>query len=64
MSETNPRLLFHKSSYSANSANCVEVAATQNGAAVRDSKQPHHGHLLFATAEWRAFIDDVKAGSM
>ncbi|MFB8763860.1 DUF397 domain-containing protein [Nocardiopsis alba] len=59
---TTPRTLdFRKSSYSANSANCVEVADTDTGAAVRDSKHPDAGHLSFTTTEWNAFLGDVKA---
>ena len=58
---TTPPLDFRKSSYSANSANCVEVANTDTGAAVRDSKHPDAGHLMFNANEWRAFLRDVKS---
>lgn len=34
---------------------CVEVAATTPGVAVRDSKNPNGPVLLFTTAEWRTF---------
>ncbi|GHD32413.1 hypothetical protein GCM10007147_36010 [Nocardiopsis kunsanensis] len=62
---TTPRpLLFRKSSYSANAAECVEVADTDSGAAVRDSKNPEHGHLSFAATEWQAFLGDVKAARL
>ncbi|WP_017556286.1 DUF397 domain-containing protein [Nocardiopsis baichengensis] len=63
MSETTPRpLVFRKSSYSANSANCVEVGETAaaQSVAVRDSKTPT-GHLSFAASEWQAFLVDVKS---
>ena len=38
---------FHKSSYSANSANCVEVADLPGVSAVRDTQNRAHGHLMF-----------------
>lgn len=62
---TTPRPLdFRKSSYSANSANCVEVADTATGAAVRDSKHPDAGHLMFTATEWQAFLGDVKSAQL
>ncbi|MDA8371941.1 MAG: DUF397 domain-containing protein [Nocardiopsaceae bacterium] len=54
-------LEFRKSSYSQGAReNCVEVADTPAGAAVRDSQYPEAGHLRFGIAEWRAFLDEVK----
>ncbi len=54
-------LIFRKSSYSGSTTqNCVEVADTPAGAAVRDSQYPEAGHLRFGIAEWRAFLDEVK----
>jgi uncharacterized protein DUF397 len=55
---------WRKSSYSGNNGgNCVEVAANLPGVvAIRDSKDPDGGVLVFATPEWRAFIDDAKGG--
>lgn len=64
MSEQAPRLLFRKSSYSANSVNCVEVADTTDGAAVRDSKNPQLGILSVAAPEWAAFLSSVKRGEV
>ncbi|MDA2806168.1 DUF397 domain-containing protein [Nocardiopsis suaedae] len=66
MSETSQRpLLFRKSSYSANTANCVEVAevAATHGVAVRDSKNPG-GHISFTSAEWHAFVSDLKSDKL
>lgn len=40
--------------------NCVEVADAPGVSAVRDTKNRDRGHLLFASPEWRAFIDSVK----
>jgi len=54
-------LKFRKSSYSGGQTqDCVEVADTPTTAAVRDSKHPDRGHLTFPSAEWAAFLDDVK----
>jgi Domain of unknown function (DUF397) len=55
---------WRKSSYSGNNGgNCVEVAANLPGVvAIRDSKDPDGGVLVFATRGWRAFISDAKAG--
>ncbi|MCZ0208008.1 DUF397 domain-containing protein [Streptomyces achromogenes] len=47
---------FRKSSYSGAQSNCVEVASTAEGRAVRDSKQ-HDGPLLTVSRDsWQAFI--------
>ncbi|GAA3721150.1 hypothetical protein HDA32_002003 [Spinactinospora alkalitolerans] len=56
---------FHKSSYSANGQNCVEVAENVPGvAAVRDTKSRDRGHLPFAAGEWSAFLEAVKHGEL
>lgn len=52
-----------KSSYSDNSGgNCVEVAPIEGGVAVRDSKNPNGGVLLFTVTEWTAFGAGLVAG--
>lgn len=55
---------FRTSTYSNGSggSNCVEVAFTGLGVAVRDSKNPHEATLLFTGAEWDAFVAGVKDG--
>jgi len=55
---------WRKSSYSGgNGGNCVEVAANLPGiVAVRDSKNPHGGTLVFTPEEWRAFIGGARDG--
>lgn len=53
---------WRKSSRSSDSANCVETAATVGGVAVRDSKHPDGGVLLFPQDVWRAFVDGVRSG--
>ncbi|MDA2815277.1 DUF397 domain-containing protein [Nocardiopsis sp. RSe5-2] len=61
MPETSHPLKYRKSSYSGGQTqDCVEVADAPSAAAVRDSKNPDRGHLLFPCAEWAAFLDDVK----
>lgn len=56
-------LTWFKSSRSATVANCVEAAfLPDGGVAVRDSKNPAGGQLLFTPAEWDAFVGGVRAG--
>jgi hypothetical protein len=48
---------------SCSAGNCVEVAATAGGGvAVRDSKNPNGGILLYTAGEWQAFLGAAKAG--
>jgi hypothetical protein len=55
------RLIFHKSSYSsAKGEDCVEVAETPTGAAVRDSKRPKAGHLMVPPREWAALLGALR----
>ena len=64
MNEMNlSRAEWHKSSYSSQDGNCVEVATNLPGTvAVRDSKDPAGPGLLIPAAEWRAFVGGLKAG--
>ncbi|CAM3746446.1 DUF397 domain-containing protein [Nocardiopsis rhodophaea] len=56
------QLVFRKSSYSqAKTQNCVEVADTVAGAAIRDTQHRELGHLWFGLAEWSAFLSDIKS---
>lgn len=52
-------LAWVKSSFSNNE--CVEAAA-YGDVALRDSKNPEDGFLLYSTAEWRAFLAGVRNG--
>jgi hypothetical protein len=52
---------WRKSSYSAAAGDCVEVGHVINGRiGVRDSKSVSQPALGFTTAQWRAFIGEVK----
>jgi Domain of unknown function (DUF397) len=56
------RAEWHKSSYSGQSGNCVEVARNMPGlVVVRDSKQPDGAKLVVSPETWRVFIRDVRA---
>ncbi|MFC3995045.1 DUF397 domain-containing protein [Nocardiopsis sediminis] len=54
---------WHKSSYSQNGGQCVEVS---EGAvtAVRDTQHRDRGTLEFAAAEWGRFIQGIKADEL
>ncbi|MGV9267683.1 DUF397 domain-containing protein [Kitasatospora sp. NPDC003701] len=53
------------SSYSGeNGGNCVEVARTELGIAVRDSKDREGACLRFTAEAWRGLIDGVKGGDI
>ncbi|QBI52917.1 DUF397 domain-containing protein [Streptomonospora litoralis] len=58
-----PMLQFRKSSYS-NPSNCVEVADTLHGAAVRDTQHRHLGHIEFPAVEWKALLHALDAGEL
>jgi hypothetical protein len=55
------RARWRKSSYSANSSTCVEVAPHLPGIiAVRDSKDPAGPALVIGRADWQAFTAALK----
>ena len=56
--------VWHKSTRSGgNGGDCVEVAGNLPGiVAVRDTKDPDGGTLIFTHAEWAAFLAGVRAG--
>ena len=43
---------------------CVEIARVNAEHAVRDSKDPHGGVLIFSDDVWRGLLDRVKEGSL
>lgn len=53
-----------KSSYSVDNGNCVEVAAGPAATGVRDSKNSTGPVLAFASDDWVAFLDAVKADAL
>lgn len=56
---------FHKSSYSDQQGDCVEVAqATGGGRAVRDSKNPACGAQFHAPNAWGAFLQGIRDGHL
>ncbi|MDW4911363.1 DUF397 domain-containing protein [Streptomyces sp. ADMS] len=40
---------------------CVEIADLRTGVAVRDSKDPAHGSLIFPPRAFSAFVETLKA---
>ena len=63
MTEIDPSYaVWHKSSYSGQSGNCVEVARNLPGlVAVRDSKALDGARLLVSPETWRVFIREMRA---
>ncbi|MEV0053424.1 DUF397 domain-containing protein [Saccharopolyspora shandongensis] len=53
---------WRKSSRSAQGSECVEVGATAEFAAIRDSKNPAGPALLIAPGTFAAMLQAVKAG--
>ncbi|MFE9246430.1 DUF397 domain-containing protein [Nocardiopsis sp. NPDC006938] len=54
-------LTFAKSSYSSGrQENCVEVAGTPAGAAVRDTQNRELGHLVYPSSEWAALLNTTR----
>ena len=47
---------WHKSSYSSDQANCVEVAASTTTVGIRDTKDREGGHLTVPASAWAAFL--------
>ncbi|MDF5758783.1 DUF397 domain-containing protein [Spongiactinospora sp. TRM90649] len=64
MDLTHPELPWRTSSHSsAQGQNCVQVASIAAGVAVRDSKNPDGGKLVFTASEWSSFVAAVKDGT-
>lgn len=56
---------WKKASYSNGGNACVEVAGNLDGVtAVRDSKRPEDGAIVFDRATFARFLDDVKEGRL
>jgi len=58
------RASWRKSSRSGpNCDNCVEIAFVREAIAISDSKNPTGPALIFAAAEWDAFVGGTKDGT-
>jgi Domain of unknown function (DUF397) len=56
------RAEWHKSSYSSQDGNCVEVATDMTGTvAVRDSKDPQGPALAVSSHDWQVFVRRIKS---
>jgi hypothetical protein len=56
------RAEWHKTSYSSQSGNCVEVARNLPGlVAVRDTKEPDGAKLVVSQETWQVFVSNVRA---
>jgi hypothetical protein len=53
---------WRKAAASVGNGACVEVAAADDGVAVRHSKDPDGAVLYYTPAEWSAFLDGAKNG--
>ncbi|GGN55955.1 DUF397 domain-containing protein [Actinoplanes lobatus] len=53
---------WRTSTRSGANGNCVEVAITDEGVAVRDTKDRSKPAHVFTHAEWAAFVGGVKDG--
>jgi hypothetical protein len=58
-----PRITWRKSSRSNAGNNCVEIARTPAGVAIRDSKNPRRPHLTLSTAAFANLVADIKQGT-
>ncbi|WP_435110659.1 DUF397 domain-containing protein [Nocardiopsis synnemataformans] len=52
---------WHKSSYSSNGSQCVEVREHASGADVRDTVHREAGHLTAPASEWTALLSAVRS---
>lgn len=53
---------WRKATYSGNQTACVEVGRTEDGAAVRDTKDRDAGYFTADRQQWGNFLAAVKAG--
>ena len=53
---------WHKSSYSGQNGNCIEVGCNLAGlVAIRDSESPDAPNLLVSRETWRAFLQAIRS---
>jgi hypothetical protein len=53
---------WHKSSYSSNGSQCVEVREHASGADVRDTVHREAGHLSVPGDQWVALLSGLRSG--
>lgn len=59
------RIRWKKASFSAEQTDCVELATDgRTWGAVRDSKRPDGGALVFTADTFRVFVASVQAGQI
>jgi len=59
------RATWRKSTYSNGGGECVEVADLEDGTrALRDSKKPGNGMLIFGSEAWTSFVAEIKSGQL
>lgn len=58
------RLSWRISSYSGGGNDCVEIAVTWEGTAVRDSKDRAGGAFTVSPGAWRALLDAARTGAL
>ncbi|MFG2554503.1 DUF397 domain-containing protein [Streptomyces sp. NPDC048581] len=51
-----PELTWQKSTYSAEAANCVEIATTPTTIQIRDTKNPTGPYLTLRPTAWAGFL--------
>jgi hypothetical protein len=56
------QLNWRKARRSMNHGDCVEVAASAEKIAVRDSKKPDGGWITCSPRSWRMFVEEIKIG--
>jgi len=60
-----PGARWRKSSYSNPSGNCVEMARLGDGrVAIRNSRFPEGAALVYSAGQFRAFVEEAKAGRL
>jgi hypothetical protein len=57
-------LPWRKSSFSSDTANCVEFAPGSRRVGLRDSKDPDGPSLWFSVESWRLFVEAVRSGDL
>jgi hypothetical protein len=53
---------WRKSTHSGASGNCVEIAPTRDGVAIRNSNRPEQAPIAYTRAELAAFLAGAKDG--